>query len=101
MVGAGRVSWSVVQDEGRRGAGPGWAGSCQPQAAFLVLRASAYCCALLSMWGGVVVEEICLDLLCGQRLREARMGSIGFAADPVKMTTSWVAMVVTEGSRSP
>lgn len=95
MVGGGRVSWSVVQDEGRRGAGPG-----QPQAAFLVLRASAYCCALFSMWGGVVVEGICLDLLCGQRLREARMSSTGFAADPVKMTTSWVGMVVKKGSRS-
>lgn len=34
------------------------------------------------------------------RLREARMASIGFAADPVKMTKSWRGMVMREGSRS-
>lgn len=28
------------------------------------------------------------------------MASIGFAADPVKMMTSWVGMVVKEGSRN-
>lgn len=48
----------------------------------------------------MVGEDICLDLLCGQRPREARMGSIGFAADPVKMRTSWMGVVVREGSRS-
>lgn len=45
------MSWSMVWDEGRREAGPGCAGSCKPQAAFLVLRALTCYCRVFGMWG--------------------------------------------------
>lgn len=75
---AGRVRRSVVLAESRRRAGPGCARPHRPQAAFLAFPAyvEGTVVGYLACGVGVVGEEMCLDLLCGQGLREAKMGSI-------------------------
>lgn len=99
---AGRVRRSVVLAESRRRAGPGCARPHRPQAASLAFPAyvEGTVVGYLACGVGVVGEEMCLDLLCGQGLREAKMGSIGSAAGPVKMMMCWVRRVVKEGRRS-
>lgn len=48
---------------------------------------------------GVVGGETWLDLLCGERLKVARMDERRLCR-LCKMTTCWTRMVVKEGSRS-